>query len=120
MTRISPLRTRTIEDMTICNLSPATQRSYLNAVRKFSTYFGKSPDLLGPEDVRTYQVHLVGKGVAWATLNQVVCALRFFYGVIPKNIDIDPFDGRTKKSGCTSERRTRLRNSIGNRRIRGI
>lgn len=81
MTRMTPLRTRMIEDMMIRNLSPATQRSYLNAVAKFSAYFGKSPDLLGAEDVRTYQVHLAGKGVAWATLNQVVCAIRFFYGV---------------------------------------
>jgi integrase/recombinase XerD len=100
MTRITPLRTRMIEDMTIRNLSPATQRSYLNAVAKFSTYFGKSPDLLGAEDVRTYQVHLAGKGVAWATLNQVVCAIRFFYGVtlgddiIPERI---PY-ARTPKS----------------------
>ena len=89
MPRTSPLRTRMIEDMTIRNLSPATQRSYLNAVRRFSVYFGKSPDLLGLEDVRTYQVHLVGKEVAWASLNQVVCALRFFYGVTLGN-DVVP------------------------------
>lgn len=79
--RISPLRQRMIEDMTIRNLSPATQRSYIHAVKRYSLYFGRSPDLLGLEDVRTYQVHLVAKGIAWATLNQVVCALRFFYGV---------------------------------------
>ena len=79
--RISPLRRRMIEDMTIRNLSPATQRSYIHAVKRYSLYFGRSPDLLGLEDVRTYQVHLVAKGIAWATLNQVVCALRFFYGV---------------------------------------
>ncbi len=81
MTRTNPLRARMIEDMTIRNLSPATQRSYLAAIRKFSTYFGKSPNLLSLEDVRTYQVHLAGKGVTWATLNQVVCALWFFYGI---------------------------------------
>ena len=79
--RISPLRQRMIEDMTIRNLSPATQRSYIHAVKRYSLYFGRSPDLLGLEDVRAYQVHLVAKGIAWATLNQVVCALRFFYGV---------------------------------------
>ena len=38
------------EDMTVRNLSPATQRSYLHAVSKFSRYFGRSPDWLGPED----------------------------------------------------------------------
>jgi hypothetical protein len=43
MPEISPLRRRMIEDMTVRNLSPATQQSYLNAVLKFSRYFGRSP-----------------------------------------------------------------------------
>jgi site-specific recombinase XerD len=81
MAEMSPLRRRMIEDMTIRNLSPATQRSYIHAVSKFSQYFRRSPDRLGLEDVRAYQVHLASKGLAWASLNQVVCALRFFYGV---------------------------------------
>lgn len=79
--RISPLRRRMIEDMTIRNLAPTTQRSYIHAVKRYSQYFGRSPADLSLEDVRAYQVHLISKGVAWATLNQVVCALRFFYGV---------------------------------------
>lgn len=78
---ISPLRRRMIDDMTIRNMSPATQRSYLHAVQGYSVYFGRSPERLGLEDVRAYQVHLISKGVAWATLNQIVCALRFFYGI---------------------------------------
>ncbi len=78
---MSPLRRRMVEDMTIRNLSPATQQSYVHAVSKFSRYFGHSPDRLGLEDVRAYQVHLILKGVSWASLNQAVCALRFFYGV---------------------------------------
>ncbi len=70
-----------IEDMTVRNLSPATQRSYINAVSKFSRYFGRSPDRLGLEDVRAFQVHLASNGISWASLNQIVCAPRFFYGV---------------------------------------
>jgi site-specific recombinase XerD len=81
MAEISPLRRRMIEDMTVRNLSPATQQSYLHAVSKFSRYFGHSPDRLGLEDVRTFQVHLASTGISWASLNQIVCALRFFYGV---------------------------------------
>jgi integrase/recombinase XerD len=81
MAEISPLRRRMIEDMTVRNLSPATQRSYLHAVSKFSRFFGRSPNTLTLEDVRTFQVHLASKGVAWASLNQTVAALRFFYGV---------------------------------------
>ncbi|MEX2430789.1 MAG: tyrosine-type recombinase/integrase, partial [Dehalococcoidia bacterium] len=78
---LHPLRQRMIEDITVRNLSPATQRSYLHAVAKFSRYFGRSPDRLGLEDVRRFQVHLVSTGISWAALNQTVCALRFFYGV---------------------------------------
>ncbi|MGA7198679.1 phage integrase N-terminal SAM-like domain-containing protein, partial [Roseiarcus sp.] len=52
MAEISPLRRRMIEDMTIRNLTPATQQSYLYAVSKFSRHFGHSPDRLGVEDVR--------------------------------------------------------------------
>jgi len=81
MAEISPLRRRMIEDMTVRNLSPATQQSYVSAVSKFSRYFGCTPDRLGLEDVHAFQVHLVATGISWPALNQIVCALRFFYGV---------------------------------------
>src|SRR6202163_3044562 len=96
MAEMSPLRRRMIEDMTVRNLSPATQRSYVHAVSKFSRYFGRSPDLLGLEDVRAFQVHLVSTEISWPALNQTVCALRFFYGVtlghgeIPERIPYAP------------------------------
>jgi integrase/recombinase XerD len=57
MADFSRLRRRMIEDMTVRNLSPATQRSYISAVSKFSRYFGKSPDRLELENVRAFQVH---------------------------------------------------------------
>jgi site-specific recombinase XerD len=81
MAEMSALRRRMIEDMTVRNLSPATQRSYVHAVAKFSRYFGCSPDRLDLEDVRAFQVHLVANSISWPALNQTVCALRFFYGV---------------------------------------
>lgn len=80
-TAVSRLRRRMIDDMMLRNLSPATQRSYLHAVTKFSRYFGHSPDRLGLEDVRALQVYLVSQEISWPSLNQTVCALRFFYGV---------------------------------------
>ena len=88
MAELSPLRRRMIEDMTVRNLSPATQRSYISAVSKFSRYFGRSPDKLEIEDVRAFQVHLVSTGISWPGLNQIVCALRFFYGVTLGAADI--------------------------------
>ena len=78
---VSPLRRRMIDDMSLRNLSPATQRSYVHAVKRFSRFHRRSPDQLGLEDVRSFQVYLVSQGVSWSALNQTVCALRFFYGI---------------------------------------
>ena len=69
---VSPLRRRMIDDMTLRNLSPATQRSYLNAVSKFARHFNRSPDQLGLEDVRSFQVYRVSQGISWPALNQTV------------------------------------------------
>jgi len=88
MTEISPLRRRMIEDMTVRNLSPATQRSYVHAVAKFARFFGRSPEALDLEDVRSFQVHLVAGGMSWPALNQTVCALRFLYGVTLRRADL--------------------------------
>jgi len=57
--QITPLRQRMLDDMALRNMSPATQRIYINAVKNFSVFFGRSPDKLTFEDVRTYQLHLV-------------------------------------------------------------
>ncbi len=46
MAEISALRRRMIEDMTVSDLSPATQRSYIHAVSKFSRHSGRPPDRL--------------------------------------------------------------------------
>jgi integrase/recombinase XerD len=77
---MTTLRQRMIEDMRVRNLSPNTQQLYVDRVAKFAQYFGKSPELLGPEDVRTYQVYLIHqKGASSSMLQQTVCALRFLY-----------------------------------------
>jgi integrase/recombinase XerD len=81
MAAISPLRRRMIDDMMIRNLSPSTQQSYIYAVAKFSRHFDRSPDRLGLEAVRAYQLHLIAQKRSWSHINQTVCALRFFYGV---------------------------------------
>ena len=75
MAKMSPLRRRMIEDMTIRNLSPSTQQSYVYAVAKFSRHFNRPPDRLGIEDVRAYQLHLIAQKCSWSHINQVACAL---------------------------------------------
>ena len=78
--QITPLRRRMIEDMSLRNMSPATQCAYVSAVRNFSAFFGRSPDKLTFEDVRAYQLHLVSRGLKPTTINPILCALRVFYG----------------------------------------
>ena len=78
---ISNLRRHMIEDMKIRNMSVLTQEAYVRAVKNFAGFHGKSPDKLSFEDVRTYQLHLLSRGLQPQTINQIICALRFFYAV---------------------------------------
>jgi len=68
------------EDLKVRNRSPRTIKTYIGHVAKFARHFGKSPALLGPEELRQYQVYLVQeRKVSWSHFNQAVCALRFLY-----------------------------------------
>ena len=80
--RVSPLRQRMIEDMTVRNFAPNTQASYLSQVNLFARHFGKSPEQLGPEEIRTYQIYLADeRKVSVSTRILAVSALRFLYAV---------------------------------------
>ena len=85
---ITPLRQRMIEDMTIRNLSPTTQASYVHWVKSFALHIGRSPVQATMEDVRAYQLHLVRRNMARATLNQAVSGLRFFFGITLGRTDL--------------------------------
>ena len=78
---ISPLRQRMIEDMTVRKLGPATQKSYVRAVKTFSEFLGRSPATATPEDLRRFQVHQSEAGVQPSSMNNTVTALRFFFRV---------------------------------------
>jgi integrase/recombinase XerD len=85
---MSPLRRRMIEDMTIRKFAPKTQHDYLQRVKNFAAFLGRSPDTASFEDVRRYQLHLATSGVGVPTLNQSVATLRFFFRVTLKRHDI--------------------------------
>jgi len=74
------LRRRMLQDLRIRNYAPGTIDEYVSKVARFAKYFNRSPDLLGPEEIRQYQVHLVEEvHASWSVFNTTVCALRFFY-----------------------------------------
>jgi site-specific recombinase XerD len=71
-----------IEDMNLRNLAPRTVKIYVERAATFAKYFHKSPELLGPPEIRAYLLHLVQeKHVSWSYYNQTVAALRFLYNV---------------------------------------
>lgn len=79
-TQHSPLRQRMLDDMAMRNMSPNTQKVYTYAVANFARFYHQSPDKLGLEEVRSYRMHLLSRGLKAKSINPIVGALRFFYG----------------------------------------
>ena len=88
---MTPLRQRMLEDLRIRNYSPSTVRAYIRCIADFAEHFNKSPDTLGSEEIRSYQLFLLNqKRVKLSTYIQSVCALRFFYqNTLRRRIEID-------------------------------
>jgi len=79
------LRQRMIEDMQVRNLSSSTRDTYLLQVSLFARHFRKSPALLGPEELRSYQVYLTtDKKLSPSSIHIAVAALRFLYKITLK------------------------------------
>ena len=78
---ISPLRQRMINDMSVRNFVPDTQREYIRAVKNLTIFLKRSPDTATAEDLRAFQLHMTETGVRPPTINATVTALRFFFKV---------------------------------------
>lgn len=79
---MTPLRQRMVEDMQVRNLALNTQTSYVQQVSLFARHFNKSPELLQPEDIRSYQVYLTNeKKLSTSSILIAVSALRFLFNV---------------------------------------
>jgi len=82
---MTSLRQRFIEDMQIRNLAVNTQESYIQQVSLFARHFKKSPELLGPEHIRAYQLYLTNeKKLSTGSITIAISALRFLYRVTLK------------------------------------
>jgi integrase/recombinase XerD len=79
---MTPLRQRMLDDMRVRNFARNTQDAYIRQVTRLAAHFGKSPEKLGPEEVRAYQVHLATDTKLTASSRaQAAAALRFLYHV---------------------------------------
>jgi site-specific recombinase XerD len=78
---ISPLRRRMIEDMSIRKFAAKTQHDYVQRVKDFATFLGRSPGTAEAEDVRRFRLHLTANGAGTPKINATVAALRFFFKV---------------------------------------
>src|SRR5215467_14987110 len=77
---MTQLRQRMLEELQRRNYATGTMRLYLQHVAACAQHFHRSPDQLGAEEIRRYQLFLIQeKKLAWSSYNLIVCALRFFY-----------------------------------------
>ncbi|MBM3996068.1 MAG: hypothetical protein FJ303_18245 [Planctomycetes bacterium] len=116
---MTALRQRLIEDMRVRNFSPRTVQAYVSAVAKLAKHFGRSPDQLSGEDVRAFQVRLLEGKTSWSQFNQIVCGLRFFFGVSlhrPEMVEMLPHGKKPKRKRRASHALSS--GNIGLRRLR--
>jgi integrase/recombinase XerD len=79
---MTTLRRRMIEDMQLRNLSLHTQDAYVQQISLFARHFNRSPELLGPEEIRSYQLYLTNeRKLAPSSIIIAVAALRFLYKI---------------------------------------
>jgi site-specific recombinase XerD len=100
---MTPLRRRFVEDLTIRNYSSRTIECYVALVARFAAHFGRSPEQLGAEEVRAFQLHLLEKRVSWSHFNQAVCALRLLYRLTlhqPDLVTMIPYGKKPKTIPC--------------------
>lgn len=86
---MTSLRQRVLDELQRRNYSPATTRGYILAIKQFAEYFDKSPEQLGAEEIRRFQLHLLKeKKLAPGTVEGRMSALRFLYKKTLKRRDL--------------------------------
>src|SRR5438132_3335598 len=95
---MTSLRRRMTEDMQVRNLSSHTQATYVQQVFLFARHFNKSPEILGPEEIRSYQIYLMNeRKLAPSSIIIAVAALRFLYKItLHKNWNFEEVNLKTE------------------------
>lgn len=98
--RTDELTQRMADDMLLRNMSQKTIDAYTYHVGRFARFLGTSPEQAAPEDVRSFQIHLIKeRNVGWSSFNQAVCGLRFLYRITfprPWAVQMVPFGKKPK------------------------
>ena len=100
---MTPLRQRLIDDLRLRNYASPTITAYVNGVARLAAFHNRSPDLLGPDDIRAFQLDLLQRRYSWSHINQMVCALRFFYDITLARTEpfpVIPYGKRPKTLPC--------------------
>src|SRR5437588_5975031 len=79
--RVSPLRARMIEDMTVRGFTEKTRQDYVRHAQAFAAFTGRSPATATPDDIRGFQLHQRQSGMQPPSINTAVSALRFLFTV---------------------------------------
>ena len=113
------LRKIMLEELQRRNYSAITTRNYLRVVADFAKHFGKSPDKLGLNELRTYQAYLLReRKLTPGTVVNQVAALRFFFVKTLKRHQFRDFlpypqDQRRLPTVLSHEEVSRLINAAG-------
>jgi integrase/recombinase XerD len=97
---MTALRQRLIEDLQVRNYSPRTVQAYVAGVAKLAKHFRRPPDQVSGEEVRAFQVQLLARPTSWSQFNQIVAALRFFFGTTlgrPGMVPLLPYGKRPRR-----------------------
>ena len=80
---MSELRKRMHDAMLLRGFSERTRETYLRCVSALAKHYGRSPDTLDTAAIQAYLLHLITeKKLAYASVNQAVCAIRFLLSVV--------------------------------------
>ena len=84
----SPLRQRMIDDMVARKLTPGTQRGHVFACKQLAAYLGRSPETATPDDVRSFQRHLIDSGRSIHYRNRTMTGVKFLLKVTMRRHDL--------------------------------
>ena len=100
---MKPLRKQLIRELELQRKSPKTIQAYVGCVVDLVRYYRRPPDELSFEEIRDYLHHcIIERGYAFATVNQRVAGLQFFYRRVLKYDDFK-LDVAMKRTGRLPE-----------------